>query len=431
MLTDIERRHEAAAHPLATEIFASIQNRRALYVAVFLHDVGKGRREDHSIVGAEIARKLCPRLGLNPAETDTVVWLITHHLDMSMIAQSRDLNDPKTIQDFAAIVQSPERLKLLMVLTIADIRAVGPGVWNGWKGQLLRSLYFETEPILTGGHTHLGYGQRVAASQNALRAALADWDPSEVERFVTRHYPDYWLRTETRKQIEHAALFQRSEAAGVTLATDFQTHDFHAVTELTVIAPNHPRLLALFAGACAASGANIVGAHISTTRDGVALDTFLLQRDLESEEDERRRAGRITRAIEGLLEGKLRLDDLMANKREVRGRIRAFLVEPEVVIDNQLSDRLTVVEVSGLDRAGLLYDLTSAMSDLSLDINSAHITTFGEKAVDVFYVTDLTHKKIENPARQNAIRNKLMPILAGQQADSAADREAAAQSSAG
>jgi [protein-PII] uridylyltransferase len=397
--------------PLSSQIFASIQNRRALFVAAFLHDTGKGRIEDHSIVGARTARSVCPRFGLSSAETETVAWLIEQHLTMSIIAQSRDLGDPKTIRDFADIVQSPERLKLLLLLTVADIRAVGPGTWNGWKGQLLRQLYYETEPLVAGGHTQTGRKERVAVAQAALRQALTDLPSSTVETFITRQYMDYWLRTEPRKQADHARLMQQAELEGQQLATSFTSDKFTGITELSVMAPNHPRLLALFAGCCAASGANIIGAQIATTRDGRALDTFLLQREFADDHDEHRRANRIGQTIEKTTLGDVRLAELMA-KRRPPTRIHAFNVEPEVVINNALSDQFTVIEVAGLDRPGLLYDLTSALSDLSLDITSAHITTYGEKAVDVFYVTDLTGKKILLQTRQTAIRERLTKVLA-------------------
>jgi [protein-PII] uridylyltransferase len=410
VLSDIERGVAAEPHPLATKIFSTIQNRRALYVAAFLHDIAKGRPEDHSIEGARVARELCPRLGMSPAETDTVAWLIEQHLTMSSVAFSRDIGDPKTIRDFANIVQSPERLKLLLVLTIADIRAVGPSTWNGWKGQLLRGLYYEVEPVLAGGHTQLASRDRVAAAQQAFRQAAA-WPEEEVGAYIDRHYPDYWLKTETGKAVEHAALIRSAERAGRKLASDFKTDAFTAITELTLFAPNHPRLLALFAGACAASGANISGAHISTTRDGFALDTFLLAREFDQDEDELRRAGRIAETIERLLKGEIRLGALMARRRERAGALSAFTVAPEVLIDNALSHQFTVIEVAGLDRPGLLYELTNALSDLNLDITSAHITTFGERAVDVFYVTDLTDKKIINPQRQKAIRERLLEVL--------------------
>jgi [protein-PII] uridylyltransferase len=413
MLTDIEHGEVSSDLPLASELIKTIQNRRVLFVACFLHDIGKGRIEDHSIVGAEIARTLCPRLGLTPAETDTVVWLIEQHLTMSNIAQSRDISDPKTVRDFADIVQSPERLKLLHLLTVADIRAVGPGVWNGWKGQLLRTLYAETEPLLSGGHTQTPRGTLVADAQDALRAALTDWPAEDVERFIGRHYPEYWLRTEPKRQVEHARLLRRAEKERKTFAAAQTTDAFTAITELTVFAPNHPRLLALFAGACAANGANIVGAHITTTRDGFALDTFLLAREFDIDEDEQRRARRIAETIERLLRGDTWVQALLANRRPVPPRVEAFTVPPEVFVNNALSDVFTVIEVTGRDRTGLLYELTEALSDLSLDIASAHITTFGEKAVDVFYVTDLTSKKIESETRQDAIKTRLTKILEG------------------
>ncbi len=410
VLSDIEHGVAAEPHPLATKIFSTIQNRRALYVAAFLH-IAKGRPEDHSIEGAHIARRLCPRLGLTAAETETVAWLIEQHLTMSSFAFCRDIADPKTIRDFANIVQSPERLKLLLVLTVSDIRAVGPGAWNGWKGQLLRALYYEAEPLVAGGHTQLGSRDRVASAQAAFRSAVADWPTQDVDRYIERHYPDYWLKTETRKAVEHAKLIHTAEKSGQKLASDFTTDAFTAITELSLFAPNHPRLLALFAGACAAAGANISGAHISTTRDGFALDTFLLAREFERDDDELRRARRIADTIERLLKGEIRLGALMAKRRERRGRLDAFKVAPEVLIDNALSHQFTVIEVAGLDRTGLLYELTSALSDLNLDITSAHITTFGEKAVDVFYVTDLTNKKITSPQRQKAIRERLLEVL--------------------
>ena len=422
-LIEVEKGALAAELPLSSQLIKSIQNRRALFVAAFLHDIGKGRKEDHSIVGARIARKLCPRFGLSTSETELVAWLIEEHLTMSNVAQSRDISDSKTAIDFAKRVQSPERLKLLFLLTVADIRAVGPGVWNGWKGQLLRTLYYETEPLVAGGHTQGQRRERIAAAQQALRSALAKWPEGDVTRFIDRHFPDYWLRTDTKTQTEHAELLLGAEMAGQKLATRVKTDAFTAITELTVFAPNHARLLALFAGACAAAGANIAGAHITTTRDGFALDTFLLNREFPNDEDELRRAKRIGETIDRLLEGKERLAQLLQKKRPSVRSVEAFTVEPEVLINNSLSERLTVIEVAGRDRPGLLYDLTSSLSDLSLDIASAHITTFGEKAVDVFYVTDLVGKQVESETRQRAIRERLTTVLQGAGATAPAGAE--------
>ncbi len=426
ILSDIERGELGSDHPLSTEILPDVQNRRALYVATFLHDVGKGRGKNHSIVGGKIARALCPRLGLNSAGTETVAWLIENHLVMSSFAQSRDLNDPKTIRDFADIVQSPERLRLLLILTVADIRAVGPGVWNGWKGQLLRTLYYETEPVLAGGHSTVSRKDRVESAQAQFKEALEDWPGEAVEAFIERQYPAYWLRTETDVQVQHAKLVQKADDKDKAVATAHASDAFTAVTALTVYTASHPNLLAMMAGACSAAGANIVSAHIYTTRDGMALDTFLLQREFDDERDERRRIKRIAKSIEKLLRGETYLDQMFADKREPRGRLKAFTVEPQVVIDNSISNQFTVIEVNGLDRPGLLFDLTSSLSELNLDINSAHITTYGEKVVDVFYVTDLVGKKVTANQRQAAVRRRLIDVLsvAGAPVEQEADQAA-------
>ncbi len=414
-LSGIERGRFASEHPVSTEIVRTIDNRRALYVAAFLHDIAKGREEDHSIVGARIARELGPRFGLNASETETAAWLVEHHLTMSLFAQSRDLNDPKTLRDFAALVQSRERLKLLLLLTVADIRAVGPGVWTGWKGQLLRTLYFETEPLLGGGHLTLSRSERVARAQDALREQLAGWPKDDLEHFVDRHYPSYWLRTDLNVIAEHAKLVRDAEAQKQPIVTHIATDAFRGVTEVTLLAPNHPRLLAMVAGACTGAGANIVDAQISTTRDGMALDTIHLEREFDHAEDEERRAKKIAQTIEKLLRNDVRLSEVVMNKRKPKAKLSAFRVEPQVMIDNTLSDALTVIEVNGLDRPGLLYDVTREISDLNLDIASAHIATFGEKAVDVFYVTDLTGKKITSTSREGAIRERLIKALQARQ----------------
>jgi [protein-PII] uridylyltransferase len=414
-LSGIERGRFSAEHPVSSEIVRTIDNRRALYVAALLHDIAKGRDEDHSVVGARIARELGPRLGLSASETETATWLVEHHLSMSLFAQSRDLNDPKTLRDFAALVQSRERLKLLLLLTVADIRAVGPGVWTGWKGQLLRTLYFETEPLLGGGHTTLSRSERVARAQDALRERLAGWPKHDLERFIDRHYPSYWLRTDLDVVAEHAKLIRDAEAQTKPIVTHIATDAFRGVTEITLLAPNHPRLLAMVAGACTGAGANIVDAQISTTRDGMALDTIHLEREFDHAEDEERRAKKIAVTIERLLRGEARLAEVVLTKRKPKSRLSAFTVEPQVVIDNTLSDALTVIEINGLDRPGLLYDVTREISDLNLDITSAHIATFGEKAVDVFYVTDLTGKKITSKSREASIRARLLKALAARQ----------------
>src|SRR3954451_10866779 len=398
---------------LASELMKTIQkpHRALLYVALFLHDIAKGRIEDHSIAGARIARRCCPRLGLSAAETDTVAWLIEQHLVMSSIAQSRDLADRKTIENFAGIVQSLERMKLLLILTTADIRAVGPGVWNSWKAQLLRTLYYETEPVLTGGFSEVNRAKRVALAQAEFRAEMKDWSGEELDAYVARHYPAYWLKVDLPHKVSHAHFLKSAQTAGKAVATGVGFDTARGVTELTVLAPDHPRLLSVIAGACAAAGSNIVDAQIFTTTDGLALDTIAISREFEHNEDEARRAVRIADSIERALRGELRLPDVMAKRAARKARLKAFAIEPEVMLNNQWSNRYTVVEVTGLDRPGLLYELTATISKLNLNIASAHVATFGERVVDVFYVTDLMGAQITSPSRQAAIKRALLPLF--------------------
>ena len=400
--------------PLLFELLRTIDpaHRRILYVALFLHDIAKGRPEDHSIAGARVARRFCPRLGFSPNETDLVAWLIEVHLIMSSVAQSRDLSDRKTIENFAAVVQDVERLKLLTILTVADITAVGPGVWNGWKAQLLRTLYYETEPVLTGGFSEVNRAQRVEMAQREFRAAMSDWPAERLDAYIARHYPAYWLKVDLEHKVEHARFVAAAEDGGKSLTIGTRFDRARAVTELTVLAPDHPWLLSIIAGACAMAGANIVDAQIYTTTDGRALDTISLSREFDRDEDEERRALRIAGSIEKALGGQLKLPDLIGTKIAPKGRIRAFALEPEVTINNQWSHRYTMVEVTGLDRPGLLYELTAALSKLNLNIASAHVATFGERVVDVFYVTDLLGAQITSPMRQAAIKRALIGLFA-------------------
>jgi [protein-PII] uridylyltransferase len=416
-LQDIERGGNEE-FTVASDLMRKIrpEHRAVIYITTLLHDIAKGRPEDHSIAGAKVARRLCPRLGFNAADTELIAWLIEQHLTMSTVAQSRDLSDRKTIENFAAVVQSVEQMKLLTILTTADIRGVGPGVWNGWKAQLLRTLYYETEPVLTGGFSEVNRAQRIAVAQAEFRAAFTEWPEPELNAYIARHYPAYWLKVELPRKIRHARFLRASEQAGHKLAINVGFDEARGVTEMTILAIDHPWLLSIIAGACASAGANIVDAQIYTTTDGRALDTIAISREYDRDEDEARRATRIGEMIEDVLEGKLRLPEVVARRAAGRGKARPFVVEPEVTINNQWSDRYTVIEVSGLDRPGLLYQLTTSISKLNLNIASAHVATFGERARDVFYVTDLLGAQINAPTRQAAIKSALVHLLANDEA---------------
>jgi [protein-PII] uridylyltransferase len=398
-------------HPLASAIVQQLVSRRVLYVAVLLHDIAKGRGGNHSELGADIAERLCPRLGLTAAETETVAWLVRFHLLMSATAFKRDLSDFKTILDFAEAVASPERLRLLLILTVVDIRAVGPGVWNGWKGQLLRELYDAAEEVLRLGHKQKGRSERVAAKQAALAAEL-EWPANEFAAYARRMTEAYWVAEPHEVLVNNAVLVERADFERAPLSIATHADAASGTTVVTVYAADHPGLFYRIAGAISLGGANILDARIHTTRDGLALDNFVVADPLGRPFAEAAQLARLKRSIEDVLTGKIRLADRLAARPLARRRAEVFRVEPAVLTDNKASNRYTVVEVAALDRPALLYSLTHELFAARLTIHSAHIATYGERATDTFYLTDLTGQKIESASRLRAIEKRLVEVAA-------------------
>ena len=397
--------------PVTSDIIHKVQSRRALYLSVLLHDIAKGRGGDHSEIGAEIALKLGPRLGLSDEETETVAWLVRNHLLMSNTAFKRDIGDPKTLRSFIDIVQSVERLRLLVLLTASDIRAVGPNVWNGWKGALLRDLYSGAEEMMSGGMMTEGRAARVTAAKEALRAKLTDWTDGAFAEYAARGYPSYWLSFDTAAHLHHAQLLRNAEAQGSSLMIDVVSDSFRAVTEVTIYTADHPGLFARIAGAMAMSGANIVDARIFTLANGMALDSFWVQ-DVEGGAFERpERVRKLRSTIEQVLTGRLRPARELAGKRTGPARAQVFKVAPRVLIDNDASATHTVIEVNGRDRPGFLYDVTWTLTELSLQISNAKISTYGARAVDVFYVKDLFGLKVANDTKLAQIRARLTEVV--------------------
>ncbi len=410
LLSRIEHGELRDDHPLATAILGQVISRRVLYVAVLLHDIAKGRGGDHSILGAEVATKLCPRLGLTAAETETVAWLVARHLLMSATAFKRDLADFKTILDFAGAVQSPERLRLLLALTIVDIRAVGPGVWNGWKRQLLGDLYEATEEVLRLGHKQTGRAERVAMKQEALEIALG-WSAKAFAAHAKRLPESYWIAEPDDIVAANARLV--AETGDAPLKVSAQVYPARGATLITVYASDHPGLFYRVAGAIHLAGASIIDARIHTTRDGMALDNFLVQDPLGRPFDEPQRLERIEQGIEDALANRARLDERLAARPLARLRADSFAVVPNVLIDNKASNRYTVIEVNARDRPALLNALAYALFQSRVTIRSAHIATYGERAVDTFYVTDLIGDKIESAARLRTLEKRLLDAAAG------------------
>ena len=397
--------------PVASELVGQLQSRRALYVAALLHDIAKGRGGDHSELGARLATEICPRLGLSPEETETVSWLVLHHLLISQSAFKRDIEDPKTILDIADIVQSPERLRLLLVLTVADMRAVGPKVWNGWKATLLREVYWRVSEVLAGGLTVPERDVRVARAKESVAEALVGWPQSDIEKYLSLGYPGYWLSFDAETHLRHAHIIREAEANSAPLTVRSAVLEARAVTEITVYALDHPGLFSRISGALAVAGASIVDARIHTLTNGMALDTFWVQDSAGGAFDQPHRLARLSVLIEQALNGRLKLSQEIRKVRREPARLRAVTVPGRVVVDNHASNTHTVIEVNGRDRPGLLHDVTAAISEQGLQIASAHITTYGVRAVDVFYVKDIFGLKVDNERKLAPLRVALLNAL--------------------
>ena len=411
LLSRIEHGNLEEDHPLAYAMMKQIASRRVLYVAVLLHDIAKGRGGDHSILGAEVAMKLCPRFGLSPAETEMVAWLVRHHLLMSATAFKRDLSDFKTILDFCDIVQSPERLRLLLTLTVVDIRAVGPGVWNGWKRQLLSDLYEAAEEVLRLGHKQKGRSERVAGKQAAVAYTLG-WDAAAFAETTQKLPESYWVAEPEDALVANLKLIAEAGNAPLSLAT--QVDKERGATLVTIYAADHAGLFYRIAGAISMAGGNIIDARIHTTRDGMALDNFLVQDPFGRPFDEAGQIRRLRTAIEDALANRHRLTERLRAKPPSRTRAEAFDISPAAFIDNHASNRFTVVEVNARDRPALLHQLAHALFQSKVTIHSAHVATYGERAVDTFYVTDLTGDKIDTPARVKALERRLIEAASGE-----------------
>jgi [protein-PII] uridylyltransferase len=405
LLARIEKGDLEGDHPIATVIAPQVKSRRALYVSVLLHDIAKGRKGDHSVLGAEVAMRLCPRLGLDPLETELVAWLVRWHLLMSATAFKRDLADWKTIQDFVEVVQSVERLRTLTLLTIVDIRAVGPGVWNSWKRQLIGELYEAAEERLRLGHAEHGRSHRVAAKKEAV-AALLGAKAGLVESCGVQLVDAYWIAEPA--DIIAMNLAQLDAARGKPLDVSTTYYAARGASLVTVIAADHPGLFYRIAGGIHLAGGNIIDARIHTARNGMAVDNFLVQDPLGRPFSEEAQLSRLKMAIADALANRVKLVPQLAARPLARPRAEAFSVRPRVEFDNKASNRFTVIEVNARDRPALLNRLARALFEARLIVHSAHIATYGERAADTFYVTDLLGEKIDEAARLRAVESKLL-----------------------
>ena len=413
VLNGIETGKLKEDHPVSWSVIGEVQSRRVLYLAVLLHDIAKGRGGDHSVLGAKVCEKLGPRLGLSDWETETIAWLVRHHLVMSNTAFKRDIDDEKTVSDFVDTVQSPERLRLLLILTVADIRAVGPNVWNGWKAGLLRELYWRAQESLSGSGEAGRAAERVEKAKRDVRHALSDWGADELDQHMSIGHSGYWLSQDTHSLVEQAKMIKHAAENSENLKIETRTLDKWTVTEIVIYAPDHPGLFASIAGAIALSGHSVVDAKVQTLNNGMVIDTFWLQTQSGEPITANPRLESLKKRIADAIQGTIRpAKELQkASKNSLPSRTRVFKVPPRVLIDNKASKSHTVVEINGRDRPGLLHDITAAISHDGLQISSAHISTYGERVVDVFYIKDIFGLKVDTDQKIKRLHKSIMTVI--------------------
>ncbi len=394
--------------PIASEILKSGVDRRVLYIAILLHDIGKGLPEDHSIAGAELAKKIAPELGLNASEADRVIWLVENHLVMSDFAQKRDLSDPKTVSNFGKIVKTTSNLNLLTVLTVCDIMGVGPGALNNWKAQLLRELYTNTRSLIKGGLDTQGKNKPYLIAMSALSELLIDWDSTSIQEEVERHYPAYWQGLDTNTQYIFANLFKN--LGSKKIASHFEVDEDRDATRAQFLMQDHPGIFSRLTGAIALANANVIDARTYTTSDGYATPVFWIQ-DNDGKPFDLSRLGRLKKLIDQTLSGDVIARDVLKVRNKLKPRERNFKVPTDITFDNQGSDIYTIIEVDTRDRHSLLFDLTRTLANANIQIASAVIATYGAQAVDVFYVKDMIGLKITSENKQNAIKDKLQEAI--------------------
>ncbi len=403
-LAQIERGELKEDLPIVSGLLKKDINRRIIYVALLLHDIGKGLPEDHSIAGARMAEVIAPRLGLDTQEVETVVWLVRYHLLMSDVAQKRDLSDPRTVYDFVQVVKSTNRLQLLTILTVCDIRGVGPTTWNNWKAQLLRTLYYTSQQALLEGVDKIAQHHRGDEAKAALKQALGENEKAFYLAEVDRHYDAFWQGLDTTTHVMIARLFGHLE--GEKIGIDIVPDADHDATHACFVMQDHPGIFSRLAGALALVGANVVDARTYTSTDGYATAVFWVQ-DADGKPYEAARIARLKTMILRILQGEIVASEALKSRDKLKRRERDFIVPTAITFDNEGSEIYTIIEVDTRDRPGLLHDLTHTLSRANIYIASAVIATYGAQAVDVFYVKDMFGHKIHAKGKRDTIEKKL------------------------
>ena len=399
--------------PLLTQVMRDVDNVEVLYLAMLFHDAGKGLGGDHSNKGAALARGVAERLGVNRDDIAQLELLVRHHLLMHQLATRRDIHDPKLVGEFARTVGTPSALQKLYVLTFGDLGATNPKLWNSWQDMLLGELYGLTLESFERGITiERAQAERAARVRARVAAAIGVAAGETLQRFLADMPDRYFLTTPEEDIPQHFELVRRhAEGPLVTSVAHFPEREF---SEFTVVTRDAPGLFAKLTGVLRAHGMSIGTARIATGGSGIVVDVFRvthLDGAVIARDDERWE--RIQVAVGKVLVGELDVEEMVARagRPSVLGEKIVPRMPTKVEIDNHVSEDFTVIDVFTVDRVGILFAIANALYHLDLSIHLAKITTSVDRVLDVFYVTDHEGRKINDLARLDVVRDKVLEAL--------------------
>ena len=393
--------------PVTSNEILKIKSYKALFVAMLLHDIAKGLKGDHSENGAVIASDVCIRLGLNIEDTKMVKWLVLNHLLMSKTAFKYELGDPKVIKNFAQKVRSLDKLRSLLAITVADIKSVGPDVWNDWKGALIKELYIKAFEILKPKREISELTEPLKTSKELLTRHLIKkgLKKSHINKYLEKYYINYWKMFNISSLIKHYEIFSEMKSASKKLEIFISEEQRIKATELIVIAPDHHGLFSQISGLVASSGYDIVSAKIVTRSDGYAVDTFFIQNKNKKPLNEDYQRKKLIEVIKKGLLGNFNIEKALNIKwQETPSRFRAVKTPVRIIFDNKSSDDYTILEVKCKNAPGVLYRITKTITSLGFQINTANISTYGNRVIDNFYIKNMFGSKVDDVLSKEKVK---------------------------
>ena len=405
-ISEYERKDKVNNEKLYSDVFGEIISKKILYISIFFHDLGKGLGKNHSISSGKILKKYSILLKLNPAETNTILWLIKNHLIMNKVSQHLDLEDPKTIYEFIKKVNSLEQLKLLFFFTMIDMKATSNKIWNNWNKYLLEQLFVKSRSFLLGKTSSLL--NDLESIKFSLKRDLNKFSRKSTLDLINI-LPDDLIFVNDKKNLLHFLKIIKNykDKPIIKIKKNLEKN----ATEIIVYTKDQPGLMSVLSGVVALCGFNVIEARVYTLKNSMALDTLWVQNINGLILDKKFDIPKLRKK----LNEKIKAGKLTGNKfkfiRKENYKENLFKVKSAIYFDNEMSEKNTILEVNSLDRIGLIYDLTKKLYRLGLQINSAKILSLGAGATNIFYIQDKNGKKIFSINKLNFLKKKISPLI--------------------